>query len=120
MLEARRIGYMHDDGNTLEQWNIAAVIHRHEKACRVNWAKVMGSPTGKCGLSGVIALRNALLRVEGILQKRASWPTRGVLILVGAWDEKRRRAYRYLRRFGYCRGYDGDLFKILATRERRQ
>ena len=119
MLQARRWELCHEGGVTQEHWHVGAAIGRHRKACRMALRDLYGRPnqcgklTGKCGLSGLRALSDALHDVENQLDSRALKSSRQIAIIVHPWGDKHRRAYRYLERFGYCFDRDGDYYKVL-------
>lgn len=97
-------------GDFIKQWHVSLVISSNRKEAN-QWFSKKGKEisTGNCGLVG---LRRALFLILEF-RKKLRWNEE----IVVAWeDDKRKRAYQYLKRFGFVRGFDGDEYTGLITR----
>jgi hypothetical protein len=103
MIECHRDGNLHK----CETWTVAVIIGHHRKECRramrrgfarMNKGRTACDvSTGKCGLEGLRVIKALLeeftLWVDGAGKK--------VNIVCTPYDDKRKRAYKYLLRMGY-------------------
>jgi hypothetical protein len=91
----------HDNCN-YEFYNIGLIIGKSRRQCndwfysrgKKNRKRIKGISTGNCGLEGLRFAFNEIKNLQQSLKK-------GEFILVGFTDNKRKSAYRYLKRIGF-------------------
>jgi len=103
MLHAHRAWNENGD----EGWSVTVVIGKHRKQCRLSvrgeYARyrggksLHGKSTGTCGIAGLRTLKAMLGEFEAWL----STDGKTHQVVCTPFDDKRKRAYRYLMRLGY-------------------
>lgn len=90
-------------------WELAIVISYSKKHCRMSHRDAVCRPkrgkficdltTGKAGLEGMRAMKAMLTEFMEWLKRHPG--SKEHLVAAHPWDDKRRKAYRYLERLGF-------------------